>query len=310
MITILDTLFQNKGKRVTTRTCILLVLMLGVFDHVTGYELSFSIFYLVPIGISAWYAGRRPAVLVSLLSAVTWFVVDKTSGHRYSHQIIPYWNTAVRLMFFIVTTELLTAVQNHLHIEASLARTDGLTGVLNGRAFRDAAGQLFALASRHGRPIVMGYLDIDDFKTVNDTYGHEEGDRVIRLVSKILSGSVRSTDLVGRMGGDEFAVLLPETSLAGAETLFHRLRERLLAEIHGTRWLIGVSIGVAVFLKAPPDAEEAIRIADNVMYRVKHSGKNSVIYEQVSAGEECGGEIFCESVGPEARPGGSASAEG
>ena len=125
-------------------------------------------------------------------------------------------------------------------------------------------------------------------RTVNDAFGHEEGDRVIRTVSKILLNSVRSSDLIGRMGGDEFAVLLPETARAGAETLFQRLRDSLLEEIRGTPLLIGVSIGVAVFSAAPSNVEDAIKIADSLMYRVKRSGKNNVIYEQVFFGKESG----------------------
>ena len=125
----------------------MIVLMLGVFDHVTGYEWSFFfISYLAPIGIASWYAGRNQGLFISVVSAFTWFVVDKTSGHHYSHQAILFWNAAVRLAFFLITTQLLTTLQNHLEIEANLARVDGLTGVLNGRAFRDAAGNLFALA--------------------------------------------------------------------------------------------------------------------------------------------------------------------
>ncbi len=264
---------------------IVLMAIIATLDYFTGYEVSFSIFYLIPISLASWYTGKYPGLIVGFLSAVTWWGVDIASGHQYSHRAIPIWNAAVRLGFFIVTTQLLATLRNYLDREAILARTDGLTGTLNGRAFREEAMSMLGLAARHGRPIALAYIDLDNFKTVNDTLGHDEGDRALKIVAAVLRESVRHTDIVARLGGDEFALLLPETTATGARTVLEKVRENLVNKAEECRWPIGFSIGVALFSKPPRSAEVAIKLADSVMYRVKNTGKNSIAFEEFHADE-------------------------
>jgi diguanylate cyclase (GGDEF)-like protein len=142
------------------------------------------------------------------------------------------------------------------------------------------ASTLFDLARRHQHTTALGYIDIDNFKSVNDTKGHAEGNRVLASVAAILLRSVRHTDLVGRLGGDEFAVLLPETPRAGAEELFARLQKQLRQEATDSGWPITLSIGVAVFRVPPSSPSAALAATDALMYRVKHSGKNAVLTEE------------------------------
>ena len=172
-----------------------------------------------------------------------------------------------------------------LQREATLGRKDVITGLNNLRAFREEAATLFSLASRARTPISLGFMDLDDFKTVNDGEGHAEGDRVLSFVGAALAEMARSTDLVGRLGGDEFAVLLPNTGIEGAEIFFGRLHQRLREVICRHHWPIGISIGVAVFSAVPPGLDEAIRHADSLMYRAKRAGKNRVIYAEFANGE-------------------------
>jgi diguanylate cyclase (GGDEF)-like protein len=107
-----------------------------------------------------------------------------------------------------------------------MAEHDGLTGMLNARAFYNRCTALFELAARYSRPISPGYLDLDDFKCINDTLGHSAGDAVLQEIARTLTARCRRSDIVARLGGDEFAILLPETDLAGARTVFaahHRM---------------------------------------------------------------------------------------
>lgn len=159
---------------------------------------------------------------------------------------------------------------------------------MNGRWFGEAAQAIFHIAARYGRPTVIGYIDLDNFKSVNDTLGHTEGDHVLRTIASILLKSVRSADLVGRLGGDEFVVLLPETTYTGAVTTFENLRKRLLKETGEHMWPIGFSIGVAVFLTPPSSIDEAIKAADALMYRVKNGGKNNMLVEEYGRLDELG----------------------
>ncbi|MDH3209935.1 MAG: CHASE domain-containing protein [Burkholderiaceae bacterium] len=155
-----------------------------------------------------------------------------------------------------------------------LARKDVLTGLSSPRAFREEAAMLIKLAARTGVPSALAFLDLDDFKLVNDTMGHAEGDRVLQCIGEALAKSTRSTDLVGRLGGDEFVVLLPEAEAASAKLFFDRLHEQLLELMRDHGWPVGVSMGVAFFPTAPPSADDALHFADSVMYMAKKAGKN------------------------------------
>lgn len=280
LLTVLDKSLSGRSPAALAVLGFALIGLVGTMDFFTGYELSFSIFYLLPIVLVTWFANQRTGFVLCGSSAVVWILVDYASGHTYSYWMIPVWNAAVRLGFFVITTYLLGELKTHLRKEESLSRTDSLTQVLNSRAFTEASHPILQLAARHHHSTVLGFIDIDDFKIVNDHSGHSEGDRVLKSVAKILSASLRSTDIVARLGGDEFAVLMPETECAAARMAFSRLHQELtqLAEIH--RWAIGFSIGVAVFPTVPPSLDEALKVADGLMYRAKKSGKNKIIYEE------------------------------
>ena len=260
---------------------LLLAILVSIVDFESGYELSFSIFYVIPITIGAWYSGKRAGLVLSLFSAALWLTADLTSGHYYTHPAIPYWNALVRLSFFIITALLTATLKKHLQIEKELSRKDELTGLLNRRAFKEDANILFALSARNGRPISLGYIDIDNFKMINDIHGHDEGDRVLKTVTETFRSALRKTDLASRLGGDEFAVLLPDTSITAARVIVSKIQERLLATVKDHNWPIGFSIGVAVFSTLPETPDEAMKQADALMYRVKNSGKNNVLYQEL-----------------------------
>ncbi|HSH70401.1 MAG TPA: GGDEF domain-containing protein, partial [Deferrisomatales bacterium] len=170
-----------------------------------------------------------------------------------------------------------------LDLQEVLAQRDGLTGIMNARAFKQSCDSSFDLASRHGRPLALGYLDLDGFKGVNDSLGHSVGDQVLKAVATALTERLRASDFCARLGGDEFAILLPETDLSGAQKLFTSLRENLSDVASRNRWPVGFSIGVAVFHSPTAHADEAIRCADGLMYKVKNSGKNNILFEEYSS---------------------------
>ncbi len=272
--------FDRQLKKTTRPQLVLLAVVsigfIGLLDYLTGHEVSFSIFYLLPISL-CWYAGRQLGLLFSVLSAFTWLLVDFSDVHNYSQSWIPFWNALVRFAFFYFLTTILTRVQQHVAREEVLARTDALTGLCNAREFRDRSKFLFRMANRQGQPLVLAYIDLDNFKQVNDRWGHEVGDQVLSRVGQLLQSAIRSSDLAGRLGGDEFAVLLTGTAPAEAEGYFQRLQEHLLAEMAANAWPVGFSIGVAIFAVATPDEVAALKFADQLMYQVKQAGKNLVL---------------------------------
>ncbi len=159
------------------------------------------------------------------------------------------------------------------------ASTDGLTELANRRHFEEALAAEISRAERFGGMIALVLADLDDFKQVNDRYGHQTGDDVLRAFADILRDTVRDIDVAARYGGEEFAVLLPQTDLEGAERLAERLREtmaeRRLMLDPGTSFSVTASFGVAAFPDAPPPAA-LFAAADEALYRAKSEGKNRV----------------------------------
>jgi diguanylate cyclase (GGDEF)-like protein len=254
--------------------------ILGVVDYATGYELSFSIFYLTPIGIASWYVSGILGVWLALLSATVWFFVVLIGGHGYTNTMIPFWNSAVRFGFFVLVVQLLSAQRLSLIREMENARIDALTGVRNAKGFLADAETLWNLAKRHGHSTTLAYLDLDNFKNVNDAYGHAEGDAALRTVASTLSERLRLTDVLGRLGGDEFAVLLPETPRDGAAQVLHEVHDAVFRLARERGWPITVSIGVVVLHPPHLALDEALRAADALMYRSKQAGKNRVLIEE------------------------------
>lgn len=159
-----------------------------------------------------------------------------------------------------------------------LATTDDLTGLLNRRAFLARADAARMLARRQGQPIALLMLDIDHFKQINDRFGHATGDEALLKFSTTCSAALRGHDILGRLGGEEFALVLPGTDLAGAQGAAERLRlavmeTRLLT--CGNRYTMTVSIGLVV-IDPEEDLPSALARADHALYQAKHAGRNKV----------------------------------
>ena len=260
--------------------CLAMVAILGLIDQFVKSEISLSVFYLFPIAIATWYAPKPIGSLFCVLSTAVWLGVDINRGLPYPSYWLPVWNTVVRLVFFLVVTRHLGLLKTALQREKALSRTDSLTLVLNPRGFEEAGERLLQLAARYQHPLTLAYLDLDNFKEVNDTLGHHAGDRVLQEVAGMLSRVIRATDVVGRLGGDEFAILMPETGLEGARAAFTKIQTDLNRAVGEKKYPLGFSIGVSVFPAVPASLDDAIHAADRLMYRVKSSGKNRFLCEE------------------------------
>lgn len=159
------------------------------------------------------------------------------------------------MVFFVLAVQLISRQKLIYALERKLSRTDGLTGLMNARAFFQEGERVRSLCARHERPLTVVYMDLDNFKQVNDSRGHQEGDRLIQLVGRGLLRAVRTSDLAARLGGDEFGLLLPETGFEEAEVFIGRLRQNLDDEVDRTYWPIGYSAGVVTFTTPPENLE-------------------------------------------------------
>jgi diguanylate cyclase (GGDEF)-like protein len=259
---------------------LLLIAVVGFGDYSTGHELSFSIFYVVPVAVAAFSLSKRIALAVAFLCALSWFAADLATGHTYSHYLIPYWNAAIRLAFFSITALAVFVYKASLQAERERARTDSLTGLANARGFYETAALELERMCRFKRSASLAYLDCDDFKQVNDTWGHLVGSQVLRVIGETMKAHLRSYDLPARIGGDEFVVLLPETDSAQTEIALEKLRLRLLTAMKERGWPVTLSIGVVTVSPAgdePLLIDELIKQADSLMYEAKNSGKDRIV---------------------------------
>jgi diguanylate cyclase (GGDEF)-like protein len=268
---------QSKWHLITLGFAI--VVLVGVIDHITGPELFVSIFYLLPIFLVTWFTERWMGVTISIVSAITWLITDFTAGHAYSYPAIPYWNMIVRLGTFLIMTLILSALKKALEHEKELARTDPLTGVANGRYFITLADMEINRARRYKHSFTVVYIDLDNFKTVNDHFGHSTGDALLRSVAHTIRNNIRATDIVGRLGGDEFAILLPETGPEPAEVITRKVQKVNLDVMQKNEWPVTFSIGVVTFVSPPSTVDEMLKISDGVMYAAKKTNKNAIKYK-------------------------------
>jgi diguanylate cyclase (GGDEF)-like protein len=275
--------FLRRGQFFWAVVVTVFILLILTIDILTGYEISISLFYLIPVGIATWFSGRRSGIVASVISALGWFIADYFTNHTYSNPIFPVWNAVIRFGFFIVVTYLLDALKKAYHRERVMARTDSLTGAVNPGFFTDLLQREMDRSLRVGGPCTLAYFDIDDFKGLNDHYGHPMGDRILVTVVGLARDSLRKTDIIARLGGDEFAILLPDTDQVSARKALNRLHGNLMDGMKKNDWLVTFSMGVVTWTgKTSPGAEEFIKQADDLMYSVKNKNKNSIRYSTLS----------------------------
>lgn len=160
-----------------------------------------------------------------------------------------------------------------------LAITDDLTGCYNRRHFWERSEQEWARAQRHGLPLAVLLIDVDDFKRINDAYGHHAGDLMLQALARACDASLRSTDVLARYGGEELAVLLPQTGLSGALAMAERVRvalQQVRIDWQGQRVGATVSVGVAAMHASHADLKAMIHDADVALYEAKRAGRNRV----------------------------------
>lgn len=166
-----------------------------------------------------------------------------------------------------------------------LAAADPLTGLLNRRVFIESLSEELQRARRYGHPLSLILLDIDRFKTINDTFGHQIGDETLKAIAHTLAKTARSVDRTGRIGGEEFALVLPETGVLDAAQFAERLRDRIAActvLADGQKIAVTASLGVAGLSNAEETCESILGRADRAMYHAKDAGRDRVVLAQAA----------------------------
>ena len=255
---------------------VLLTLLVYWANALTPPAARLGILYIVPVLLVTWTDGLRWGIVIGIASialreTVAWdqMPADTPLG----------WRIANGASYVAVVAVAMAGLQTLRRSQAQLAQLviqDQLTNVLNARAFSERLGQELDRNRRYPRPLALLYMDLDNFKVINDTHGHQTGDAVLRLVADAMRSSVRHADVVGRLGGDEFAVLMPETDAPLADAAAKRLVAGLRNVFKGTP-NVTASIGVVSCTATDASTDDLLRRADQAMYDAKKMGKDRVV---------------------------------
>ena len=263
------------------------IAMIGWLDYATGPILLLGPLYLLPVVAIAWrFGGWYPAFEIVVSATIVWFLADMAYiPERWARSM---FNASTRfLMFGSVgwtvsklkdSEERLqfanTRLQGMLTHEATMARTDSLTGLLNRYGFEECCRIELARARRSGRATGLIYVDLDNFKSINDRFGHDRGDTVLKAVAASVVASVRETDVCARLGGDEFAVFCWNATPEALQTAADRIAEHVKNLMPNSG--LGASAGVVWFESPPEDTEKMLSRGDHEMYRTKLSRKKNL----------------------------------
>jgi len=274
-----------------TGGAIALVAAVGLLDAVVSPRLPFSILYFLPVMAAAWYATRTQGLIVAVAAIAARVATDVRVNGADSVTLTQavLWAAALLLAPGLTTwahsrreevAALAGRINELLQMERTFARTDPLTSLCNRRAFVDALQKAEARGRRTGERLTVARLDVDGFKTLNDTYSRNEGDQLLRAVATSLSLTTRMGDLAARLEHDEFALLLYNCGPDHAQKIGRRVVDEIaeLGRAYPNARVTG-SVGMACFMTAGPDPDEMMRLAGGALRHARHSGGNTVVVE-------------------------------
>ncbi len=262
----------------------LILIVVAAIDYKTGFEFGFSVFYLLPILVFTWIGGKFAGISLTVIGILLWAEVDILAGHASANPRGIYMSAAAEFLLFLVSMSLLLKLKSSYERERQLSRIDPLTGLANRRFFLELTKIEQDWCRRHQKPLTISYLDVDNFKTVNDTRGHQAGDALLKEIAQTITENVRSLDIAARLGGDEFVVMFPELEAERVRDVVHRLIDHLSRRMKAGSWPVTFSIGAATYENLDHSLEEMITKADALMYEAKKAGKNT--FRHVTVGRE------------------------
>jgi diguanylate cyclase (GGDEF)-like protein len=239
---------------------------IGYFDYITGPDLDVCYLLMIPTFLISWRFGVKAGLLASVICSASSMLANFNDPLIVTHPVIVWLNTIGIAAYLSVFAVVVHKLRVEMEFREKLARTDSLTGLLNRRAFDEATRHEMNRLMRFKRPFTLLVLDLDKFKLVNDTMGHNAGDVLLASLARVLTGSFRDTDFVARLGGDEFGVLLPETTSETALTAIVKLEENIRGMALGSGFPVSASIGMVTNQYPPMSQEKLFEEADRRMY--------------------------------------------
>lgn len=255
--------------------CLSAIALILTADIHVGADIRLHILYVFPLAMFTVLHKSIAAVFVMMA------IVLMAQITTFYHDGLTVSSFATDALVALVTNVLLVYMARQVRISqlalTEQATRDVLTGLPNRRAFMRALEDEIKRQQRYGSVFSLAVVDLDGFKGLNDTQGHDAGDEALRRVAEVLHASTRTTDAVGRLGGDEFAVLLPHTQGEVCASILQQLCDAIAARMTQAGFSVTASIGYLCFSTSPNSASEAMQRADDLMYQAKRSGKNRAV---------------------------------
>lgn len=258
-----------------------LTLAVAVADWLSGERYTVYVLYFPIVALSCWLLGFRAAIVFSFFGSILWIVDDIFSPPEPIPYLAKYWQASTRFVVFIAFAYALNRLNRAMKHEYHLSHFDELTGLSNRATLFGSGPRDLARCRRTGQPLTAIFIDLDEFKKVNDQRGHAEGDRVLQVVADCVRYTSRKSDLMARIGGDEFVILAADMNFESARTFTHRLLKNLRTAMSKGKWPVTFSIGAATYNFPPDTVDELIKTADELMYTVKRTKKDSVRHELI-----------------------------
>lgn len=256
---------------------LLLLGTVGIGDYLVGAQASMVPLYAVPIMAAAQLCGTYQGITVALCAAAVWTAVSLAHlGPSFSGPLLS-WNALSRLGIFLLIAHAVTLQSRLGRARArlgQLAVSDPLTGLLNRGRFRERVLEEMNRARRYHHPFSVALIDLDDFNRVNEEHGQARGDTLLQLVGRVITQTVRTTDLVGRTGGDEFMVCLPETDGEQARVVTEKLLTALDIMTSQSGWQVTASVGVVSYREFDDTYDAMLARTERLMRKAKVKGKN------------------------------------
>jgi diguanylate cyclase (GGDEF)-like protein len=267
---------EQIDKRLVFFLCLSWEAVIYCLDYVTNPLLSFAPFYFAPIALSAWTLEKKWAYIVPFVAWVaSVYIYFQMFAEGKAFLVI--WEMFADAAVFFSGTFLIGQLKKMFNMMTDRAHTDYLTQANNRGYFYEISNIELSNSYRYKHPISLAFIDLDNFKEVNDTQGHEVGDKLLVTVAATLKSGLRRGDLLGRLGGDEFAVMLHQADQEQAKVVVERMRENLLKSIQPFKSNVSFSIGVVTYESNKHiNIDELVADADKAMYSVKQTTKDAI----------------------------------
>lgn len=252
------------------------VVMAAIFilDLYTASDIRLHVLYIFPLALIALHCEKPRWTLIAFVAMLTFQVITFSTQAVSIESFVTDFSVA--LVAALLTVALAKTARNN-HLEAlNQATTDGLTNIANRRAFVAVLDAEIARQKRYGGLVSLAVVDLDGFKALNDSKGHRAGDEALKLAAEVLRSHTRKSDALGRIGGDEFALLMPNSPDADCALVCHELCRNIAERMAAAGFPITASIGCKTFATPPASASDALQQADETMYAAKAGGKNRV----------------------------------